>query len=81
VPRRIEAHLLDGPSGKLEALLEPPEDGEPRAAALVCHPHPLFGGTLHNITRCDRRVSTTVRLSALFFLAVGRNKCVGVRRL
>jgi uncharacterized protein len=48
VPRRIEAHLLDGPAGKLEALLEPPEHGEPRAAALVCHPHPLFGGTLHN---------------------------------
>ena len=46
--RRIEAHLLNGPAGKLEALLEPPEDGEPRAAALVCHPHPLFGGTLHN---------------------------------
>ncbi len=48
MPRRIEAHLLDGPAGKLEALLEPPEHGEPRAAALVCHPHPLFGGTLHN---------------------------------
>jgi alpha/beta superfamily hydrolase len=48
VPRRIEAHLLDGPAGKLEALLEPPEDREPHAAALVCHPHPLFGGTLHN---------------------------------
>jgi alpha/beta superfamily hydrolase len=48
VPRRIETHLLNGPSGKLEALLEAPEEGEPRAAALVCHPHPLFGGTLHN---------------------------------
>src|SRR6202041_347176 len=42
------AHLRDGPAGKLEALLEPPEHGEPRAAALVCHPHPLFGGTMHN---------------------------------
>jgi len=48
MPRRIEAHLLDGPAGKLEALLEPPEEGEPRAVALVCHPHPLFGGTMHN---------------------------------
>jgi len=48
VPRRIEAHQLDGPSGKLEALLEAPEEGEARAAALVCHPHPLFGGTMHN---------------------------------
>jgi uncharacterized protein len=48
VARRIEALLLDGPAGKLEALLEAPEDGEPREAALVCHPHPLFGGTMHN---------------------------------
>jgi len=41
----------------------------------------IFSPSLTNFTRCDRRVSTTVRLSALFFLAVGRNKCVGVRRL
>ena len=46
--RRIEVHHLDGPAGKLEALLEPPEDAEPRACAIVCHPHPLFGGTMHN---------------------------------
>jgi alpha/beta superfamily hydrolase len=48
VPRRIESHLLDGPAGKLEALLEEPEDRPPNEAALVCHPHPLFGGTMHN---------------------------------
>jgi len=48
MPRRIETHLLDGPAGKLDALLEAPEDTAPRAAALVCHPHPLFGGTMHN---------------------------------
>ena len=45
--RRIESHLLDGPAGKLEALLEPPEDREP-GSRVVCHPHPLFGGTMHN---------------------------------
>lgn len=48
MPRRIETHLLAGPAGKLEALLEAPEDTVPRAAALVCHPHPLFSGTMHN---------------------------------
>lgn len=38
---------LRGPAGRLEALLNP---GAPDApyAALVCHPHPLGGGTLHN---------------------------------
>ncbi|HSE48540.1 MAG TPA: alpha/beta fold hydrolase [Terriglobales bacterium] len=38
---------LHGPAGRLEALLN---TGEPNAthAALVCHPHPLYGGTMHN---------------------------------
>jgi len=43
----IRSLFLDGPAGRLEALLN---NGSPTAthAALVCHPHPLFGGTLHN---------------------------------
>jgi len=41
--------FLDGPAGKLEAVLWTPAHGaSPRFAAVVCHPHPLFGGTLHN---------------------------------
>lgn len=48
MPRKIESLFLDGPAGKLEALLEEPEDGAPREAALVCHPHPQHGGTMHN---------------------------------
>ena len=38
---------LNGPAGRLEAVVN---EGEPdaRCAALVCHPHPLGGGTLHN---------------------------------
>lgn len=46
--RRIESLLLSGPAGKLEALLEEPEEQEPIEAALVCHPHPEHGGTMHN---------------------------------
>jgi alpha/beta superfamily hydrolase len=33
--------------GSLEAILKEPV-GEPRGAALVCHPHPLGSGTMHN---------------------------------
>lgn len=33
--------------GKLEAILKEPA-AAPRGAALVCHPHPLGGGTMHN---------------------------------
>jgi uncharacterized protein len=41
--------FLDGPAGRLEAILWTPS-GDARAplAAVVCHPHPLFGGTMHN---------------------------------
>ena len=46
--RRMETLFLAGPAGRLEALLEEPGSGEPRAAALVLHPHPLGGGTMHN---------------------------------
>ena len=46
--RRIESHFIAGPVGKLEALLEEPEDGEPKEAIVVCHPHPQHGGTMHN---------------------------------
>jgi len=48
MPRRIESHFIAGPAGRLEALLEEPDDQEPRLVALVCHPHPLYGGTMHN---------------------------------
>lgn len=33
--------------GRLEAILKEPA-GEPRGIGLVCHPHPLGGGTMHN---------------------------------
>ncbi len=45
--RKIESVMLDGPAGKLEALLEAPETAA-REICVVCHPHPLFGGTMHN---------------------------------
>jgi len=48
MPRKIESLFLDGPSGRLEALLEEPEAGAIAEAALVCHPHPQHGGTMHN---------------------------------
>lgn len=45
--------FIPGPVGRLEALAWPakgPDGAEvaPRAAAVVCHPHPLGGGTMHN---------------------------------
>jgi alpha/beta superfamily hydrolase len=43
----IKSFFLEGHAGRLEALLNLGADN-PSHAALVCHPHPLYGGTLHN---------------------------------
>ncbi len=41
--------FLEGPAGRLEAILwKPALIARPALAAVVCHPHPLFGGTMHN---------------------------------
>lgn len=38
---------ISGPAGRLEGVLNEGATSAP-LAALVCHPHPLFGGSLHN---------------------------------
>jgi alpha/beta superfamily hydrolase len=39
--------FFEGPAGQIEAILKEPATAVTRAA-IVCHPHPLFGGTMHN---------------------------------
>jgi alpha/beta superfamily hydrolase len=48
---------LSGPVGRLEALYEGP--AEPRFCAVVCHPHPLYGGTMH--THAVYRIARAAR--------------------
>jgi alpha/beta superfamily hydrolase len=43
----IRSFFLSGAAGKLEAVLNVGAE-DARYAALVCHPHPVYGGTLHN---------------------------------
>ena len=43
----IRSLFLEGPAGRLEALLNTGAD-KATHAGVVCHPHPLFGGTMHN---------------------------------
>ena len=40
--------LIPGPSGALEVAFQRPTDAPATALALICHPHPLFGGTMDN---------------------------------
>jgi alpha/beta superfamily hydrolase len=43
----VRSPELRGPSGRLEALYTPGA-ADAAYAAVVCHPHPLYGGTMHN---------------------------------
>lgn len=76
-PRRIESYLLDGAAGKIEALLEEPESAEAVEACLVCHPHPLYGGTMHNkvVYRLARGLRRSGSVVLRFnFRGVGRSE-------
>ncbi len=50
IQKNIATQLISGPAGNLEVLLS--ESSIPtkntHAIGIVCHPHPLFGGTMHN---------------------------------
>lgn len=55
-PPAPERVMLEGPAGPLEAIYEVPAEFAGQRIALVCHPHPLFGGTMDN-----KVVHTTAR--------------------
>jgi len=44
---RTRRETVAGPAGRLECAVDAPE-GEPHGFAIVCHPHPQFGGTMDN---------------------------------
>jgi uncharacterized protein len=48
VPPRAQPLLLPGPVGDLESLLEEPADRRSDVFGVICHPHPLGGGTMTN---------------------------------
>ncbi|MBT8101375.1 MAG: alpha/beta fold hydrolase [Gammaproteobacteria bacterium] len=45
---KSESLFIDGPVGRLEAVFETPSNGDLTGTAVVCHPHPQHGGTMHN---------------------------------
>jgi alpha/beta superfamily hydrolase len=64
---RLVSTFIDGPAGRLEALLRLP--AAPRGAAVLAHPHPLHGGTMHTkvVHRAARLLSDRFSLAALRF--------------
>ena len=62
--------LLPGPVGQLEVITSFPKiPRTPEIVAVICHPHPLFGGTMHNkvvytLARCFSNMNLpTVRFN------------------
>ena len=47
-PASSERLFIGGPAGRLEAILELPAQQSPVGSAVICHPHPQHGGTMHN---------------------------------
>jgi len=56
-PRLIPL-MLEGPAGPIEALLQERGETPHDVIAVVLHPHPLYGGTLHN--KVAHRVASTL---------------------
>ena len=40
--------FIPGKAGQIEAILDIPENSNPDTMAVICHPHPLYEGTMHN---------------------------------
>ncbi len=49
-PQDSETFYIHGEAGRIEMLTAPPNDDvdDRRTVALICHPHPLYGGTMRN---------------------------------
>lgn len=69
--------FLAGPAGRLEALLWTAPVADPNFVALVCHPHPLYGGTMHNKVVYQTAKALHVRGAAVLrfnFRGVGQSE-------
>ncbi len=56
-PEQGLSFALDGPAGKLECVSDRAEPAHARrGVAVICHPHPVHGGTMHNkvVTMLER---------------------------
>jgi uncharacterized protein len=47
-PARGEAVAIPGPAGELQAVVENSDDSAGGLFGVICHPHPLYGGSLEN---------------------------------
>jgi uncharacterized protein len=76
-PAEAASLLLPGAAGAIEIAVAVPGEGARDGVAIICHPHPLQGGTMFNkvVTTLDRALGelglATVRFN---FRGVGRSE-------
>lgn len=76
-PGRTESLLIPGPAGPIEALWSAPRTAA-RGLAVVCHPHPLFGGAMSNkVTYSLASAAQAAGLQALRFNFRGVGRSAG----
>jgi alpha/beta superfamily hydrolase len=70
---RTSRRQVAGPAGELECAIDAP-DGQARGLALVCHPHPLHGGTMDNkvvVTLARAHLQCGWRVARFNFRGIG----------
>jgi hypothetical protein len=81
-PANTEHLVIAGPVGPLECVVEDPHsdhDGSASACAVVCHPHPLHQGTMHNkVAHTLARAALGRGAAALRFNFRGVGRSAGV---
>ena len=70
--------FFDGPAGSIEAILKEPASAVIRVA-VICHPHPLYGGTMHNkVVYRIARAFYNAGIATLRFNFRGAGKSAGI---
>jgi len=73
-----EEHIMfPGADLKLEGILHLPQGKPPFPAVVVCHPHPLYGGSMYNnvvLAICDALAEATIVAFRFNFRGVGKSK-------
>ena len=71
-----ETLFIPAPGFELEAAIEVPQSGGPHCGVVICHPHPQYGGDMHNnVVMCVRKALANAGMATLRFnfRGVGRS--------
>lgn len=75
---QTEIRQIEGPAGAIEVAIDRP-DGPAAGAAVIAHPHPLFGGTMTNkVVQTLARAAVMAGLDAIRFNFRGVGQSTGV---